>query len=104
MAMTPRERWLALLNREKPDRVPTDFWGTREVFDRLLKELDCPDTEALYDRLHIDGVNNIGPKRTITHHPDDPEANIFGIRTRRVDYGTGAYDEAVNRIIASFLT
>jgi uroporphyrinogen decarboxylase len=26
--MTPRERWLAVLRREKPDRVPMDYWTT----------------------------------------------------------------------------
>ena len=26
-AMTPRERWLAVLRRQKPDRIPTDYWG-----------------------------------------------------------------------------
>jgi hypothetical protein len=29
--MTPRERWLALLAGEKPDRIPTDYWATGEV-------------------------------------------------------------------------
>jgi len=98
--MSPRERWLALLNRQKPDRVPTDFWATQEVFDRLQRELECPDREALYDKLHIDGVYTIAPRQTLTHHPDDPEADIWGLRRRYVDYGGGAYREVVNSPLA----
>jgi len=29
--MTPKERLLAVLNREKPDRLPMDYWGTEEA-------------------------------------------------------------------------
>ncbi len=60
--MTPRERWLAILNKEKPDRIPTDYWATPEVTDRLLKELACPDNEALFEKLHIDAPEHIQPR------------------------------------------
>jgi len=93
--MTPRERWLALFNREKPDRVPTDYWATEEVSKRLLKDLGCANRDALFATLHIDGLDHIGAHRTSHEHPDDPEANIWGVRRKRVEYGTGAYDEAV---------
>ena len=26
-SMTPLERWLAVFRREKPDRVPMDYWA-----------------------------------------------------------------------------
>ena len=29
--MTPRERWLAVLARRAPDRVPTDYQATAEI-------------------------------------------------------------------------
>ncbi|MBI5722490.1 MAG: uroporphyrinogen-III decarboxylase-like protein [Planctomycetes bacterium] len=93
MPMTPRERWLALLNRQKPDRIPTDFWGTQEVRDKLIRELKCKDFNEVADRLHIDGVEHLGAKRLHDNHPDDPQANIWGVRHRAVDYGTGKYDE-----------
>ncbi|MCX7934288.1 MAG: uroporphyrinogen-III decarboxylase-like protein [Planctomycetota bacterium] len=93
MAMTPRERWLALLNREKPDRIPTDYQATPEVTERLIRDLDCGNYEGLLRRLHIDGRQHIGARPTVTAHPDDPQADIWGIRHRRVDYGSGAYWE-----------
>jgi len=100
MAMTPRQRWLALLAGEKPDRIPTDYWATGEVTERLLRDLRCADTEELYRTLHIDGVRHVGAPQTLSHHPDDPEADIWGIRHRDVNYGTGAYSEFVSHPLA----
>lgn len=104
MSMTPRERWLALLNREKPDRIPTDYWATDEVTVRLLKDLKCNDTEALYDKLHIDSTHDIGAKRTVSHHPDDPQADMWGLRYRAVSYGEGEYSEVINHPLADVTT
>jgi uroporphyrinogen decarboxylase len=98
--MTPRERWLALFAGEKPDRIPTDYWATDEVTARLLRELRCSTVEELYCRLHIDGVLGIEPSRTITHHPDDPQADIWGIRKTNISYGEGTYDEFANHPLA----
>ena len=33
--LSPRERWLAVLTRQKPDRVPMDYWTTPEAHERL---------------------------------------------------------------------
>ena len=104
MPMTPRQRWLAMLAGEKPDRVPTDYWATDEVTQRLLHDLGCADTDALYARLHIDGVDSIGAPPTVHHHPDDPEASVWGVRFRRVDYGTGTYDEVASHPLAGAKT
>jgi uroporphyrinogen decarboxylase len=98
--MTPRERWLALFAGEKPDRIPTDYWATDEVTQRLLRELRCADIEELYTKLHIDGLISISPPRTLTGHPDDPEADLWGVRTSEVDYGTGVYKEFANHPLA----
>ncbi|MGB6121431.1 MAG: uroporphyrinogen decarboxylase family protein [Bacteroidota bacterium] len=102
--MTPRERWLALFAGEKPDRIPTDYWATDEVTERLLRELRCNDVEELYTSLHIDGLVSISPPRTFEHHPDDPEADIWGVRTSEVDYGTGVYKEFANHPLAGVKT
>ena len=54
--MTPRERWLAVLNREKPDRVPTDYRATPEATHKLMEYLGVTDIGQMYERLHIDPV------------------------------------------------
>jgi uroporphyrinogen decarboxylase len=102
--MTPRERWLALFARERPDRIPTDYWATDEVTDRLLRELRCATKEDLYCRLNIDGIVSINAPRTQLHHPDDPQADIWGIRKSKVDYGGGTYDEFANHPLADVTT
>ncbi len=101
--MTPRERWLALLGGETPDRVPTDIWATGEVFERLMKELGCPDLDALYDRLDIDGVTSIGV-HSEQSNPLDPEGDLWGVRMRRVSYGEGDYWEVDTHPLADVTT
>ena len=98
--MTARERWLAVLRREKPDRVPMDYWATGEATERLMEHLGVRDMGALYDRLHIDGVVTVGPSYV---GPPAPEGeDIFGCRYRRVEYGSGSYDERVYSPLARF--
>jgi uroporphyrinogen decarboxylase len=98
--MTPRERWLALFAGERPDRIPTDYWATDEVTDRLQRELRCASTEELYVRLNIDGLYTVTPPRTLLHHPDDPLADEWGLRRTKVEYGSGSYDEFANHPLA----
>jgi len=94
MQMTPRQRWLALLDGKPADRIPTDYQATDEVTARLVRELGCADEEALWRRLHIDKRVILEP---VWQRPEDvpADADMWGIRYRKVDYGGGAYDEPV---------
>lgn len=97
--MTPRERWLAVLNRQTPDRVPMDYAATDEATQKLLAHLGC-DIDEMLRRLHIDmpltvGGRYVGP-------PPAEGADIFGIRRKLVDYGTGVYAEAINAPLAEY--
>ena len=92
MEMTPRERWLALLNRQTPDRIPTDYQATEEVTARLRRDLGCADDETLYRRLHIDARRIVEP--VWNRHADlHPNADMWGIVYRSVSYGSGSYLE-----------
>lgn len=91
--MTPRERWLAILAGKEPDRIPVDWAATPEVTARLLKELDCADERALWRKLHVDGRITVKPQWTLSHHPDDPQGDMWGVRWQHIDYGTGCYKE-----------
>lgn len=99
--MSPRERWLAVLDRQKPDRIPMDIWITPEAAKKLLDHLGC-DQDAALERLHIDtplGVDGryVGPP------PKDGE-DIWGMRHHKIDYGTGTYTEAVHAPLAQYHT
>jgi uroporphyrinogen decarboxylase len=96
--MTSRERWLAVLKREKPDRVPMDYWATDEATQKLTAHLGCADTQSLFDRLHIDRIVTLGAK--YVGPPVPPDQDVFGCHYRNVDYGTGVYRECVSHPLA----
>ncbi|MHB0856956.1 MAG: uroporphyrinogen decarboxylase family protein [Anaerolineae bacterium] len=99
-SMTPRERWLAVLRREKPDRVPMDYWTTPEARDKLMRYLRVSSERDLLQRLHIDRPFSVGPRYVGPAVSADED--VFGVRYQTVDYGTGAYREAVNHPLAQY--
>lgn len=97
--MTSRERWLAVLQRKKPDRVPMDYWATAEATDRLCKYLGCNFDEAIR-QLHMDiplpvWGHYVGPK------PKDG-TDLWGLRRQGISYGTGVYHEVINAPLAAY--
>ena len=98
--MIPRERWLAVLRRETPDRVPMDYWTTAEAQDKLMRHLRVSDERALFERLHIDRPISVQPRYV---GPPIPEGqDMFGIRYKDMDYGTGVYRERVSHPLAAY--
>jgi uroporphyrinogen decarboxylase len=98
--MTPRERWLAVLRRETPDRLPMDYWTTPEAHANLMRHLGVSDEGALYQRLRIDRPFTVSPRYVGPPIPDNQD--VYGITYRDVDYGTGAYREVVRNPLARF--
>jgi uroporphyrinogen decarboxylase len=98
--MTPRERWLAVLKREKPDRVPMDFWATFEVIDKLKAHLGIAGYDELRAALHVDRPLYVEPK--YIGPPVAPGRDMYGIECRTVAYETGTYSEAVGHPLAAF--
>lgn len=98
--MTSRERWLAVFSRQKPDRVPTDYWATDEATKRIMRHLGCRTRRQMLDKLHVDyevrvEPRYVGPK--LARMTDE-----FGRKFRSVDYGTGTYRECVSFPLAGF--
>lgn len=52
--MSSRERVLAALRHEQPDRTPRDFWAEPPTLRRLFAHLGFDDQERLLDELGID--------------------------------------------------
>jgi uroporphyrinogen decarboxylase len=98
--MIPSERWLAVLRRKKPDRIPMDYWATDETSRNLMNYLRVEKLEEMYEKLHID------PPVTVHSRyigPEIPEgADVFGCRFERVRYSTGVYDECVFHPLARY--
>lgn len=99
--MSGRERWLAVLNWETPDRVPMDINITSEATDKLLKHLGCS-REEMITRFHID--ERVGAFGRYVGPPLPEGEDAFGLKYRMVDYGTGAYNEVVNAPLAQYET
>lgn len=117
--MTPRERWLSVIKRQKPDRVPMDYWGTDEATLKLMKHLSAQTKKDALGQLHVDFVVRIEPLYYIGPSapssfddtkirlkylgpPIPPGFDVFGRRYENVDYGLGIYEECVNRPLANF--
>ncbi|MDH5703400.1 MAG: uroporphyrinogen-III decarboxylase-like protein, partial [Aigarchaeota archaeon] len=103
--MNSRERMLAVINHETPDRVPTDIWATPEVWNKLT-ECFGQNTE-IRALLHIDGMATVEPEYTGPPLPDVPEGetvDYWGIRTTRISYGAGAYNEIAHHPLSDAQT
>lgn len=91
--MNSLERWQAVLNYEIPDRVPTDYWSTAEVLQRLLKDLKCATEDELWRKLKIDRLHSVNPR-----YIGPKTGNLWGLEHRTIPYadGAGTYDEVIN--------
>jgi uroporphyrinogen decarboxylase len=98
--MTPRERWLAVLTRQKPDRIPMDYWATREATAKLKSYLGCRTKRQMLRKLRVDFVVKVLPRYAGPKLPKNHD--VFGRIYRYVGYGTGTYRECVNRPLAKF--
>jgi len=97
--MSAKERYLAVLKREKPDRLPMDYWATPEATHRLCEFMRC-DFEEVARRLHIDKPYGVAGRYV---GPPIPQGqDIFGVKTRPVNYGTGIYEELVYSPLAQY--
>ncbi len=100
--MTQKERWLAVLTGNKPDRIPMDYWATPETTAMLMKHLGCSNEEAMYKKLHIDMVIKVRPG--YVGPPLPSHQDVFGARFKKVKYGTGAYNECTFHPLAGLDT
>lgn len=99
--MNSRERMLAVINHEKPDRIPTDIWAVQEVWEKLRKHLgEDADVRAI---LHIDGIAGVGPKYVGPPTPEvaeDEQADFWSVRSKRVRYDGWDYYELSHNPLA----
>ena len=99
--MTPRQRWVALLEGRRSDRVPTDYQATAEVTARLLRDLGCHDEDALWRTLQVDKRIEVCPRPERPERCDDAQADMWGVRYINADYGKGHYVTPVYHPLAA---
>jgi len=98
--MTPLERWLAVFKRQRPDRVPMDFWGTPEITQKLVANLGCSTREEMLKKLHVDFVVGVSPR--YVGPPIPPDRDVFGVPHADISFGTGIYSETVAHPLAHY--
>ncbi len=98
--MTPRERWEAVINGRKPDRVPMDYWSTPEASEKLIAHLQVNSYWEMIQALDIDLL--LLPKPEYIGPNLKPGYDYYQCGHKLVDYGTGAYDEVVDHPLAEF--
>ena len=99
-SMTPRERWEAVLNHKKPDRVPMDYNSTPEATNALLKYTGSSSLEEFFKKMHIDHPVSVGPEYIGPALPEN--TNYFGVGMRDMPYAGGVYREFVSFPLADF--
>ncbi|MCP4166798.1 MAG: uroporphyrinogen-III decarboxylase-like protein [Chloroflexi bacterium] len=98
--MTPKERWLALLQGEKPDRIPMDYWGTEEATQKLMAHLGCDTFDQVMRRLHIDRPTHVHAEYVGPSLPN--EFDMYGCGWQDIDYGGGVYRECIHHPLAQY--
>ena len=98
--MTPRERWLAVLNRQPFDRFPLDYRATPEMSATLVEHMGAADMAEVRERLHIDPVMGVGGR--YVGPAVAPDEDVFGVKYEMADYGTGVYREVVSGPLEEF--
>jgi uroporphyrinogen decarboxylase len=98
--LSPRERWLPVLTRQKPDRIPMDYQATPEATEKLLKHVGCSTLEEVCIKLHIDRRIGVAPQYVGPTLPKNTDA--FGCGYTQINYGTGSYEECSFHPLAHF--
>ena len=101
-SMTPRERWLAVLNHQTPDRVPTDYWATAEATSKLMEYLGCATEDEMFRCLHIDRPVRVAPR--YVGPPVSDGLDEWGTGYYDMDYGIGVYHEPASFPLAQYET
>ena len=100
--MTPKERWLAVVRHETPDRVPVYYRATEEATEKLLAHTGCATTDELFGRLHIDRLAGVSPRYVGPSRPTGED--LYGRRFRDVQYDGGVYRECEHHPLAEYDT
>ena len=93
--MTSKDRVLAAIRHETPDRVPVDLWAEPDVKTSLCRHLGLRDEEALLQRFGVDfrGIypRYIGPE--LKTFEDGSFEDFWGVIRKPVPHATGVHYE-----------
>jgi len=107
--MTSKERVLAAIALDTPDRVPLDFSANAPTLRRLLADCGVKDYPGLLRQLHVDMVDlrgivdpvYRGPKPITTALEGGVTENVWGMRTKTMQTETGPEECYCDFILAA---
>ena len=97
--MTGRERVLAAINHQQPDRVPADIWAEGEVWSRLIHDLRVADADQVRELLGVD-VRYVSPVYPPDVERDGIRQNMWGERWARANTPWGENWEHIDGALA----
>ncbi len=86
--MNARERVLAVLNRETPDRIPVDIWLAPELVETFKAHLGVETELDIYRKLDVDKIVLLGIpyKGVVLKDPNEhQEVNHWGVKFEKVE-------------------
>lgn len=100
--MTGKERALTALRHEEPDRVPVDYWATREADANLCSALGLADRQQILDHFGVDfhyiaGPAYIGPP--LRRLDEQTDCDIWGVPRRRCVVGEGRKAQSYENVV-----
>lgn len=99
--MTSRERVLAALDRETPDRLPVDLWLVPELVAKFQDLLDVETELEVYRALGVDKIVTLAVPYNTRHGSDPNDTDQWGVSFQTVEAGENAqYREVASRPLA----
>ncbi len=92
--MTSRERTLAVLNKQLPDRCPVDFWAVDEVIEKLINHFGFESEDDILDHFEVDlqfiSPDELGKPRIMS---DGTYFDKMGVHRKKVKNEFCTYEE-----------
>ena len=110
--MTPRERILAILNRQPVDRLPVDLWYTPEIGALLRQHCGVADDLAMYRALGLDKIvwvfmdylsaaGERAGSQSGAGAEDGGTRTLWGVPLREIEAGSARYVECDSAPLAA---
>jgi len=105
--MNSKDRVLAAIAQEEPDRIPVDYWAVPEVNQALLEEFGLVNQDELLEKLKID-IRYVKPSFSGSDFKEQPDGSlhkrlsdgtfidIWGVKRKKITWGRGSYLEVIN--------
>jgi uroporphyrinogen decarboxylase len=93
--MNGKERVLKAIAHKTTDRVPVDFWATKDTEKKLLSFFGTDSKETVLEQLGVD-IRYVFPEYTgakLRKFPDGSKEDIWKVRRKKIKAGNAVYSE-----------